>query len=236
MAETAERGWIVDRLLPSLQGPALQGQWALPADQRRLVSEVFAVLPPSASLRYVFSLRSREAQPGRAQSGEPAAVRLQISGLEPDALPRLLDRLPAPSGISRLGRQLEDVMPVIRRAGRNHLSFDLGSTVRPRIGIELSFARLPKDEPGWGELLELLAARGLLGESPEEAAAKREAVLGWPGYDSFWTATEAWPAAAAGYCVRSLSHVKIVTWPDREPESKVYFLFGLWRRSPGGSG
>lgn len=226
-ASAVENRWIVDRLLP-----ALHGVRALPAEQRRLAAETLAALPSSASLRYVFSLRSRE--PRSEETGEPAAVRLQVSGLEPEDLPRLLDRLPAPSGAPRLGVQIEEVMPLIQRAGRNHLSFDLGSTVRPRIGVELSFARLPKDEPGWAELLDLLAVRGLLGGTPEEAAAKRQAVLGWPGYDSFWTAAEVWPAAAgAGYCVRSLSHLKLVTWPDREPQAKVYFLFGLWRRSAG---
>ena len=45
---------------------------------------------------------------------------------------------------------------------------------------------------------------------------------------------ERWPAKprpAAGYCVRRLSHVKVVCRPDREPEAKVYLMFGPLVRS-----
>jgi len=130
---------------------------------------------------------------------------------------------------------LEPLSALIRCAGRNHLSLDLAPGLQPRLGVELSFARRPAREPGWAELFDLLDAAGLLGDAAGRAE-RRGAVLGWPGWDSFWTAAESWPSAAgAGYCVRSLSHVKVVTGPGLRPEAKVYLLFGLWRRDRKGS-
>ncbi len=75
----------------------------------------------------------------------------------------------------------------------------------------------------------LLPACGGAGDPVE----KREAALAWPGWDSFWTAPDRWPVEAVGaegYCVRYLSHVKVVCRPDREPEAKVY-LAVEWVRS-----
>ena len=57
----------------------------------------------------------------------------------------------------------------------------------PRVGMEGSFSRLPRREPRWRELLDRLVARGLC---PPE---KRDALLAWPGYDTFWSASGAWP-------------------------------------------
>jgi hypothetical protein len=59
--------------------------------------------------------------------------------------------------------------------------------------------------------------------TPEE----RNAILAWPGHDTFWTAAADWPlerVGMGGCCVRSLSHVKVVAQPGREPEAKVYLL------------
>jgi hypothetical protein len=60
--------------------------------------------------------------------------------------------------------------------------------------------------------------------SPE----KRDAVLAWPGQDSFWTAPDRWPVEAVGLggvCVRFLSHLKVVGQPGRPPQVKAYLGF-----------
>jgi hypothetical protein len=95
------------------------------------------------------------------------------------------------------------------------------------VGVEGSFVRLPHREPGWRELFDRLQARDLCTQE------KRAAAFAWPGQDSARTAPAWPPAARGGRCVRSLSHVKVVTHPEREPEAKVYLLVTPLRRPPG---
>ena len=202
----AEPGWVADTLLPALHGKPLTG---IP---RRLVGFCHEAIPPPASLLYAFSLRAR----GRD------AVRLEIFGLEPAAIVDYL-RAVAPHADPRV----TDVAPLFAGVERIHLSFDLGpAAILPRIGIEGSFSRLPWREPRWQELFDRLVDRGLC------TPGKRDAALSWTGFDTFWTAPEAWPVDRAGLavsCVRSLSHVKVVCAPGRDLEAKVYLMFGPWR-------
>lgn len=199
--------WLLGTLFPALHGSPLT------APQQARVRRCLGALPAPASLLYVFSLRSR--------GGD--AVRLEIAGLDPAAIVAYLGRV-APAALSAAA----PVAPIFAAAGTIHLSLDVGPEVLPRIGIEGSFPRLPAREPGWRELFDRLVERGLC--APE----KRDAALAWPGYDTVWTAPERWPVAAAGargFRVRSLSHVKVVCSPDREPEAKAYLLFGPPERS-----
>lgn len=199
-----EPDWLLDSVLPALHGKPLT-----PA-QRRLLRRCREAIPGPASLLYLFSLRSRGSD----------AVRMEIFGLEPAAIVDYL-RTVAPAGDPRVA----EVAPLFAGVKRTHLSFDLGpDAVLPRIGIEGSFPGLPRREPRWRELFERLVDRGLC--SP----AKRTAALGWPGYDTFWTAPESWPvethAPVEGFCVRALSHVKVVCDPRRDLEAKVYLMCG----------
>jgi hypothetical protein len=111
------------------------------------------------------------------------------------------------------------------------LAVDLGATISSRLGIAGSCFRSPTREPRWGELLADFVDRGLC--SP----AKRDAVLRWSGSDSVWTAAD-WPVEELGgsfHLARSLSHLKLVAWPDRPPEAKAYLAFQPFRRSVAGS-
>ncbi len=208
LSAPAEPAWVSRSLLPLLHGEPL------PERQRALVERCCAAIPPAARLLYVFSLRSRGA-------GE---VRLEILGLDPAGIRRYLERIGLPA--------LEPaaaVLPLFAGVERLHLSLDVGERLSPRVGIEGSFVRLPHREPGWEELFDRLQARDLC--TPE----KRAAAFAWPGQDSARTAP-AWPPAARDAdvrCVRSLSHVKVVTHPEREPEAKVYLLVTPLRRPPG---
>jgi hypothetical protein len=205
----AQPSWVVDSILPALHGRPLAEA------QRRLVRLCHEAIPPSGSLLYVFSLLPRGTD----------AVRMEIFGLNPVEIVEYLGAV-APDADPRVA----EVAPIFAGVERVHLSFDLGSTVLPRIGIEGSFARLPNREPRWADLLERLVLRGLC------LPAKRDALLSWNGSDTFWTAPQAWPvdtAGVEGFCVRSLSHVKVVCDPGRELEAKAYLMFGPW---PSGEG
>jgi len=198
----ADSGWLIGTLLPALQSDPLSDV------QRALIVACLDALPGSAHLLYVFSLRARGSN----------AVRLEIFGMEPSQMPDYLRRV-APGSASVVA----EIAPWFEGVERLHLSIDVAEEVLPRIGIEGSFPRQPKREPRWQELLTRLETRGLC--SP----AKRDAALAWSGYDSFWTRPESWPIAEIGprgFCIRALSHVKVVCRPDRAPEAKAYLVFG----------
>jgi len=202
-----DAGWLLGTLLPALRSgpPATR--------QRALILTCLEAISGSARLLYVFDLRAR--------GGD--AVRLEIFGLEPGQMLRYLRRV-APGSVSAVA----EAAPLFEGVERLHLSLDIGEEVLPRIGIEGSFPRQPKRESRWWELFDRLESRGLC------SAGKRDAALAWPSYDSFWTAPEQWPVAElgpGGSCVRSLSHVKVVCRPDREPEAKAYLVFGPLDRS-----
>lgn len=203
--------WLTGSLLPALHDAPLS------PEQRELVHAAVQEIPAPASLLYVFSLRSRGT----------GAVRLEIFGMGPDEILSYLGRV-APARVADAAR----AAPLFEGVERVHLSFDIASEILPRIGIEGSFSRLPPREPRWLDLFEDLVKRGLC------APDKRDAALAWSGYDTFWTAPAAWPREAAGIrcaCARTLSHVKVVCRPDREPEAKVYLAFGPLDRSGAGA-
>lgn len=199
----AEAGslWVVDVLLPTLHGGPLA------REQRELWLACQREISAPGRLLYAFSLRARGSD----------AIRMEIFGLGTEQILAYLGRV-APDTLP----QVAQIVPLFEEVERLHLSFDLSpeGEVLPRVGIEGSFSRLPRREPRWSELFARLEERGLCDPG------NREAALAWPGYDSFWTAPERWPVGAQGFCIRSLSHVKVVCVPDRDPEAKVYLAFG----------
>jgi hypothetical protein len=203
--------WLTGTLLPALQGRPLRN------GQRDLILVCLDALPPSATLLYVFNLQARGSD----------AIRLEIFGLEPAGIPGYFRRL-APGVV----HAVEPVVPLFEGVERLHLSFDVTEEILPRVGLEGSFPRQPRREPRWAVFFERLVERGLC--SP----AKRDAALAWPGYDTFWTAPERWPITEMGprgICIRTLSHLKVVCAPDREPEAKAYLTFGPPDRSSEGA-
>jgi len=196
-----ETGWLLDSLLPLLHGMALT-----PPQRQRTAACLGEICPP-AHLLYAFSLAAR---------GQ-GAVRLEIFGLDGEGMVRYLSRMDEEA----LASEAQGVEPLFSGADRTHLSFDIDpeGEILPRLGIEYAMARLPEREPRWRELFERLIDRGFC--STEEA----EAALTWPGYDTFRTAPDLWPVETAGirgFCVRALSHLKLVCRPGRRPGAKVY--------------
>jgi hypothetical protein len=213
LSRHAELDWVLETLLPALHGERLSEA------QRGLVRRCHAEIPPAGSLLYIFSLLSR---PGRP-------VRMELFGLDPDG----------PHGATAYLRRvaphaapaLAAIAPLFAGVDRPHLSFDLDESggISWRVGLEGSFAR--QRDPRWATLFARLVARGLC------MPAERDAILAWPGYDSFWTAAAEWPlepAGPRGFCVRALSHVKVVAQPERPPEAKVYLLVSFLE-TPGGA-
>jgi hypothetical protein len=211
LPQGADPGWVTDTLLPALQGgPLAAGQGA------RILACLDALLP-SASLLYVFSLRARGSDAVRLEifGLEPAEMLSYLAGVTPEMVPAVTKAAPLFEGVERL-----------------HLSFDVTDAILPRIGIEGSFPRQPSREPRWQALLERLVRSGIC--SP----GKRDAVLAWPGYDTFWTSPERWPVAdlgPKGACLRTLSHLKVVCRLDRDLEAKAYLTFGPPDRSSEGA-
>ncbi len=203
-----DAAWLTESLFPSMLGQQLE------ASQAEWVRRCLDALPAGGRVLYAFDLGVRVS----------SAIRLELFGLDPLAMVRFLQRIE----VAGLAQQVRDVTPIISRCDRFHLSIDLGDGVAPRIGLEGGFQRLPHREPGWRTVFDRLVANGLC--TPD----KREAVFNWPGYETRETLGRQWPSSAEpkGYFVRSLSHVKLVTWPDQAPEAKVYLLFQYLPRRP----
>ncbi len=205
----ADLDWIVESLLPALHGERLDD------GRRDWVRRCHGEIPEEGILMYVFSMLSRPGNP----------LRLEIFGMDPDGALAYLRRVAPHAAPSLAG-----IASIFEGIERPHLSFDLRAEILPRVGLEGSFAS--QRDPRWVELLARLVDRGLC------TPAERDAILAWPGYDTFWTAAPDWPlerAGLRGFCVRSLSHVKVVAQPGRTPEAKIYLLVSYlaeaeWRR------
>lgn len=203
--------WLVESLLPALRGGPLTRR------QREIALRCRREIPAGGQLLYAFCMLPR--------GGD---LRLEVFGLSPEEMTVYLERIEAPGSTS----ELFATASLFAGVERTHLSFDVGpGAIRPRVGIAGSFPRMPGREPRWNDLLGRLEARGLCSRE------QREALFGWQGYESFWTAPGPWPAGRMRtFCVRYLSHLKLVHEPGREPEAKVYLAFGPYRREGGEGG
>jgi hypothetical protein len=210
LAAGVEAGWVAGTLLPAMRAAPLA------AAQRRLLERCWREVPAPGRPLYVFALLPRRT----------SAVRLEIAGgIELPALASFLGRLQAAAAAARV----TGLAPLLAEGGRLHLSCDLGESLEPRVGIEVSFPQQPRRDPRWGRLLGRLVATGLC--SP----AARDAALAWPGQDSLWTAPERWPlgrGAVALRCARALSHVKLVSDRRRPTAAKLYLLAAALGGSP----
>lgn len=191
------RRWLSESFLTALLGRAPQDS------EVDFLNRAVATMPANADLLYLFDLSARG-----------GSFRLEVYCQDLQTVSNCFDAW-ALNG-ARLPRSFQ----LLDDCDRYHLSADFdGRGLGPRIGLEASMVKLPAREPRWRDLLDRLVDTGLC--RPEHVPA----LLAWPGYDTRSSAPNRWPSEAPGYCVRALSHVKLVTWPDREPEAKVYLLF-----------
>jgi hypothetical protein len=110
------------------------------------------------------------------------------------------------------------------------LSFDIGDTISPRIGLECFWEKQPFDEPRWQLFLDHLVERGLC------TPAKQKALLTWPGFSQKADCPDLWPpnltwgdqflsSQAFSVFSRTIYEVKIVYQPGRALEAKAYLVF-----------
>jgi hypothetical protein len=193
--------WLTGDLLPAMIGDRLD------STERELVEAAVAAIPGSGRLLYVFA----------AHRPSLARLRLELSGLSPSRMHEYLLRIAPAAAPAVLG-----VDGIVGEADRFHLSFDIGRSIEPRIGVEASFSRLPHREPGWERLFDRLVLSGAC------SAAKREALLAWPGVETSRSAGKLWPRIGdqpvPGHLACCLSHVKLVCRPGAVPDAKAYVV------------
>jgi hypothetical protein len=110
------------------------------------------------------------------------------------------------------------------------LSYDVGETIMPRIGLECYIPKQPKYEHRWKLLLDYLVELNLCSES------KRNALLNWSGYlkktskssslslnnDTFSWNNVFLKQKKPNALIRKISHLKIVYNSDGSLEAKAY--------------
>ncbi len=215
LGEQPSVDWLLDALVPALDGSPPSAQ------RRRLLAGSLGALPPGSHLLYVFGLRARQRAASRFEierTDDRVDLGTIVSGLRPFVGHETADRV-------------DGLLPLIADCDRFHLSFDIGDTIDPAVGLEASFRRLPHREPGWKRMVDRLVGSGLC------AAEKAEALWRWPGWSSPATDRGAWPEAYSQpgvFMARCLSHIKLVSRPGEAPEAKAYLLFeALDKRTAG---
>ena len=156
------------------------------------------------------------------------SVRLCISGLRGEDLPRYLESIAWQGSVeelTRLTRALERWRPdgPYRAAGMIHL--DVGTTVQGRLGLEYYFDRLAQSDGHFAEapFVDRLTAAGWC--TPEKARALER----WPGYAIGTLPHEAWPTLLG----RRANHVKLVYGPGGPVTAKAYLFFWHGQRKAG---
>ncbi|MFN7963020.1 MAG: hypothetical protein U0002_17300 [Thermoanaerobaculia bacterium] len=201
LADPVPASWLVEVLVPALRGRRTRGREA------RLLERCLEALPPGVQLFYLFHLASRPGQP----------LRLELASQDSALLLSTLRRIGPEAAV----RSLQELLPLLPRADRCHLSFDLGGEngdeILPHPGLEASFRHQPPREPRWSSLLRHLVQQGLACDE------KAQALLHWPGTETLLEAPERWPREAIGqssHLVRALSHVKV-----GRGQAKAYLAF-----------
>lgn len=174
-------------------------------------------LPQNASIPFIGLMLSRPAP----------AVRLSVSKLLPEQIPRYLQDLQWPGDDGALRRVLD-----LPRAGVTDLLLDLdvGETLLPKAGLEFYFreSRLPARPFPWEGFLETLAAKNLC------HPAQRDALLCYPGQAKDadkplnLVMAERFLNHHQSVFVRKMSHFKLVFGANRDLAAKAYLEARLY--------
>jgi ubiquinone/menaquinone biosynthesis C-methylase UbiE len=199
---------LARRLLNGLTSSRLESNLRLCAD----------LLPDGAQITHLGAMLSRSSQ----------GVRLNVKGVSPSHLWDYLVKIgwtdttnTFPTLVSSLCKFVDEIV----------LTFDVGETIHPRVGLECFWEKQPRHEPRWQLFLDYLVERGLC--SP----AKRNGLLAWPGFSQKTDNPELWPKSlnwgdrflgsrTLSVFWRTISLIKIVYQPDRPLEAKGYLAFG----------
>lgn len=199
---------MTTRLLKPTVSPLLESNLRRCADS----------LPTGATISHLGAMLSRQAN----------AVRVNVKGIPPEQLLDYLMQIgwsDPTNTFSTLVSTLSEFVDSIL------LSFDVGDTVLPRIGLECFLNNQPHDEPRWQLFLDYLVEGGLC------TPAKKNAFLAWPGFLQKSSVPDLWPSnisfgdrflgsRAFSLFWRRVSHIKLVYQPGIPLEAKGYLSFG----------
>ncbi len=203
---------MTNRLLKFRVSPLLESNLRRCADS----------LPTDATISHLGAMLSRPAN----------AVRVNVKGISPEQLSDYLVQIgwsDPTNTFSTLTSTLSEFVDSII------LSFDVGDTVLPRIGLECFLNNQPyeepHEEPRWQLFLDYLVEAGLC------TPAKKNAFLAWPGLSQKSSVPDLWPSnisfgdrflgsRAFSIFWRRVSHIKLVYQPGVPLEAKGYLAFG----------
>jgi hypothetical protein len=167
-------------------------------------------LPAAAGIVYV----------GLPADDRVTAVRLCVIGMDEADAAGYLETVGWPGDVAVLDRRPGSGRA---RGGIVHLDLDDRGGIGSRIGLEYPLRRRPQVKGVVADtaLLDHLVASGAC------AAAKREAMLAWPGCELGVLPHEIWPSLV----MRRVSHVKFVCDRDEPFEAKAYLCVAHeWRQ------
>lgn len=155
-------------------------------------------------------------------------VRVNIKGLTTRLLENYLNVIGWPGQIDVLTNLVDDVS---RFTDYHVITFDIGDTILPRIGVECFLNRQPPKESRWSQLLDLMVDKGIC------TTQKKDALLSWPGLTKKLDQPESWPeelslndklfeSRANSLFWRTLSLIKIVYQDNILLSAKGYLAFG----------
>jgi hypothetical protein len=176
-------------------------------------------LPNGAKVEHIGAMLSR---PGEV-------LRVIVGGIPPQQFSDYLLQIgwhDSTQTISTLVSTLSDLVDEI-----HFLSFDIGDTIYPRVGLEFFLNKQPEHEPRWELFLERLVEMGLC------TPAKKNALLAWSGLSQKADDPQLWPknltlgdrllgSRASSIFLRTINHIKIVYQPGIPLEAKAYVMFG----------
>lgn len=168
---------------------------------------------------------------GAMLSRSNAGVRVNIRGIAPDKLLNYLQKIGWQEDTNQLNQLGKIISSLEQFVDYIVLTFDVGETISPRIGLECFLTKQPPSEPRWQLFLEYLVANNLC--TPE----KQKGLLAWPGISQKKDCPELWPknlnngdfflnSQALSLFWRTISLIKIVYQPGMSVEAKGYLAFG----------
>lgn len=175
-------------------------------------------LPAGARFTHLAAMLSRQTN----------AVRVNIGGIPLSQLSDYLMQV----GWSDLANTLSTLVSTLSGfVDYIILSFDVGDTILPRIGLECYLLRPPKHELKWQLFLNYLVEKELC------TPAKKAALLSWYGCSQKSSFPNLWPSnisecdrlfgsVAKSIFWRRLSHIKLVYQPGIPVEAKAYLAYG----------
>lgn len=175
-------------------------------------------LPDGATISHFGAMLSRSTQ----------AVRVNVEGIPPEHLLNYLIKIGWKESTDKLSTLTSTLSELVDNLV---LSFDIGETINPRIGLECFLAKQFRPDFRWQVFLNYLVANNLC------TPAKQKALLAWPGFSRKADNPEVWPKSLRGGDLflgakalsafwRTINLIKIVYKPDSPLAAKAYLAFG----------